>query len=87
MHCQHRWGILSSSMLLSRTYSFYSKILEGFNKPPSSEKAVLKEAEAVVGYPTSFLNLKFLLSDEVANIGFHLRKLIGTKHPLLTTIT
>lgn len=41
------------------------------------------EAEKVVGYPTSFLNLRWLLSDEVANVAVHLRKLLGTDHPLL----
>lgn len=76
-------------MFRKRSLSFYSKILNGLNKNPSQEKSksVLKEAEDAVGYPTSFLNLKFLLSDEVANIGFYLRKLIGTNHPLLATIT
>lgn len=52
----------------------------------SADRTILQEAEAAVGYPTSFLNLRFLLSDEVANVGLHLRKLMGTKHPLLSTI-
>ncbi|XP_022918780.1 all trans-polyprenyl-diphosphate synthase PDSS2-like [Onthophagus taurus] len=42
------------------------------------------EAEKVIGYPTSFLNLRWLLSDEVANVALHLRKLLGTNHPLLS---
>lgn len=78
-------------MFPKRSLSFYSKVLNGLNKNmfPVQEKpkSILKEAEDAVGYPTSFLNLKFLLSDEVANIGLHLRKLIGTSHPLLATIT
>lgn len=79
-------------MFRNRSLSFYSKVLNGLNKNTSAlhqekPKSVLKEAEDVVGYPTSFLNLKFLLSDEVANIGLYLRKLIGTSHPLLATIT
>lgn len=45
----------------------------------------VNEAEKVVGYPTSFLNLRWLLSDEIANIALHLRKLIGSSHPLLKT--
>ncbi|KAJ2944664.1 hypothetical protein O0L34_g4019 [Tuta absoluta] len=43
----------------------------------------LAEAEKVVGYPTSFLNLRWLLNDEIANTAIHLRKLVGTNHPLL----
>lgn len=43
----------------------------------------LNNAEKVVGYPTSFLNLRYLVSDEVANFAVLLRKLIKTKHPLI----
>lgn len=46
---------------------------------------VMSEAEKTVGYPTSFLNLRWLLSDEIANVAFHLTKLMGTNHPLLQT--
>ncbi|CAG9858478.1 unnamed protein product [Phyllotreta striolata] len=49
-----------------------------------STKAV-NEAEKVIGYSTSFLSLRWLLNDEVANIAFNLKKLIGTKHPLINT--
>lgn len=44
----------------------------------------MSEAEKIVGYPTSFLSLRWLLSDEIANIALHLRKLVGSNHPLLT---
>lgn len=52
-------------------------------KPKVDPTSALNEAEKIVGYPTSFLNLRWLLSDEIANVGLHLRKLLGTKHPLL----
>lgn len=42
-------------------------------------------AEKIVGYPTSFLSLRWLLSDEIANVALHLRKLVGSSHPLLKT--
>ncbi|XP_019697362.1 decaprenyl-diphosphate synthase subunit 2 [Harpegnathos saltator] len=45
----------------------------------------MSEAEKIVGYPTSFLSLRWLLSDEIANIALHLRKLVGSNHPLLKT--
>lgn len=45
----------------------------------------VSEAEKIVGYPTSFLSLRWLLSDEVANVAMHLRKLVGSTHPLLKT--
>ena len=45
----------------------------------------VSEAERIVGYPTSFLSLRWLLSDEIANVALHLRKLVGSNHPLLQT--
>ncbi|XP_074099909.1 decaprenyl diphosphate synthase subunit 2 isoform X2 [Cotesia typhae] len=54
------------------------------NQRPDWNRAV-SEAEKIVGYPTSFLNLRWLLSDEIANVALHLRKLVGSNHPLLKT--
>lgn len=45
----------------------------------------VSEAEKIVGYPTSFLSLRWLLSDEIANVALHLRKLVGSNHPILKT--
>ncbi|KAK9722641.1 hypothetical protein QE152_g19555 [Popillia japonica] len=39
-------------------------------------------AERVVGYSTSFLNLRWLLSEEIAHVASHWPKLLGTNHPL-----
>lgn len=50
-----------------------------------SLKNILHEAEKLVGYSTSFLNLRWLLSDELANIAMHFRKLIGSRHPMIDT--
>ncbi|XP_069743612.1 all trans-polyprenyl-diphosphate synthase PDSS2 isoform X4 [Narcine bancroftii] len=52
---------------------------------PSSWTKVVSEAEKIVGYPTSFMSLRCLLSDELSNIALHVRKLFGTKHPLIST--
>ncbi|XP_029451178.1 decaprenyl-diphosphate synthase subunit 2 [Rhinatrema bivittatum] len=46
---------------------------------------VVSDAEKIVGYPTSFLSLRCLLSDELSNVALQVRKLMGTKHPLLNT--
>ncbi|XP_015524792.1 all trans-polyprenyl-diphosphate synthase PDSS2 [Neodiprion pinetum] len=54
------------------------------NPKPDWNRAV-SEAEKIVGYPTSFLSLRWLLSDEIANVALHLRKLVGSNHPLLKT--
>jgi len=45
----------------------------------------VSDAEKIVGYPTSFMSLRCLLSDELSNVAMHVRKLVGTKHPLLNT--
>lgn len=54
-------------------------------KPQFNLSFAISEAEKVVGYPTSFLNLRWLLTDEFANIAIHFRKLVLSNHPLLTT--
>lgn len=42
----------------------------------------LSEAERIVGYPTSFLSLRWLLSDEMSSLVTHLSKLNNLNHPL-----
>ncbi|XP_069866195.1 all trans-polyprenyl-diphosphate synthase PDSS2 isoform X1 [Dipodomys merriami] len=54
-------------------------------KSPAHWSQVVSEAEKIVGYPTSFMSLRCLLSDELSNIAMQVRKLVGTRHPLLTT--
>lgn len=61
-----------------------SRQLFSANQRPDWNRAV-SEAEKIVGYPTSFLSLRWLLSDEIANVALHLRKLVGSNHPLLKT--
>lgn len=54
--------------------------------PPKHDwNRAVSEAERIVGYPTSFLSLRWLLSDEIANVALHLRKLVGSSHPLMKT--
>lgn len=45
----------------------------------------LSEAEKIVGYQTSYLSLRYLLSDEITNLALHMRKLVGSSHPLVST--
>lgn len=51
----------------------------------SNWNKVVSDAEKIVGYPTSFMSLRCLLSDELSNVAMHVRKLVGTQHPLLNT--
>lgn len=60
-------------------------LFSGSASGASQWKEVVSEAEKIVGYSTSFLSLRCLLSDELNNIAMHVRKLVGTKHPLLNT--
>lgn len=48
------------------------------------QKAV-SEGEKIVGFPTSFISLRALLSNEFGGLAIHLSKLVSTKHPLLKT--
>lgn len=95
---QVRNGFSSSSMVaqLPVTFTFQTRRSFGLS-PRCNEKFATKqvpkhdwnravsEAERIVGYPTSFLSLRWLLSDEIANVALHLRKLVGSNHPLLKT--
>ncbi|XP_028903402.1 all trans-polyprenyl-diphosphate synthase PDSS2 [Ornithorhynchus anatinus] len=56
-----------------------------FSASPPPWSQVVSEAEKIVGYPTSFISLRCLLSDELGNIALQVRKLVGTRHPLLST--
>nr|XP_019940086.1 PREDICTED: decaprenyl-diphosphate synthase subunit 2 isoform X1 [Paralichthys olivaceus] len=62
-----------------RTLSLFS------SSGTSNWSKVVSEAEKIVGYPTSFMSLRCLLSDELSNVAMHVRKLVGTQHPLLST--
>ncbi|XP_061157686.1 decaprenyl-diphosphate synthase subunit 2 [Syngnathus typhle] len=57
-----------------------------FSSPvPSNWTKVVSDAEKIVGYPTSFMSLRCLLSDEFSNVAMHVKKLVGSQHPLLNT--
>ncbi|KAM3595603.1 uncharacterized protein V6R79_026073 [Siganus canaliculatus] len=76
------WSRLSSGVLSrrgQRTLSLFS------SSGPSNWTKVVSDAEKIVGYPTSFMSLRCLLSDELSNVAMHVRKLVGTQHPLLNT--
>lgn len=73
----------------ARDKFYFSDINQAENKVAVSQKTdwnkTMSEAEKIVGYPTSFLSLRWLLSDEIANVALHLRKLVGSNHPVLKT--
>lgn len=80
-------SLLTTNKLNQRRHITYSEIRSAKlaqEKKPDWNRAV-SEAEKIVGYPTSFLSLRWLLSDEIANVALHLRKLVGSNHPLLKT--
>ncbi|KAI8441449.1 hypothetical protein MSG28_015049 [Choristoneura fumiferana] len=55
-------------------------------RPPFTNWSnIVRDAEKVVGYPTSFMNLRCLLSDEFANMALYLRKLVGSNHLVMQT--
>ena len=67
------------------TYSYKKFATKAATNQKPDWNRVVSEAEKIVGYPTSFLSLRWLLSDEIANVALHLRKLVGSNHPLLKT--
>ncbi|XP_070568879.1 all trans-polyprenyl-diphosphate synthase PDSS2-like [Ptychodera flava] len=80
----HRETYTATSLLnhiVNRPISFFGF---GSSEQNAWQKAV-SEAEKLVGYPTSFMSLRCLLSDELSNVAIQVRKLVGTRHPLLKT--
>lgn len=66
--------------------SYHNNVQNAAKPVPKHDwNRAVSEAEKIVGYPTSFLSLRWLLSDEIANVALHLRKLVGSNHPLLKT--
>ncbi|XP_063773140.1 all trans-polyprenyl-diphosphate synthase PDSS2 [Pseudophryne corroboree] len=73
----------TSKFCTRRTLSLFSGSPTTTNTTHWSK--VVSDAEKIVGYPSSFMSLRCLLSDELSNIAMQVRKLVGTKHPLLNT--
>lgn len=61
----------------------WKRLISNRAKPDSHWNRAVSEAEKIVGYPSSYLNLRCLFNDDIANIAIHIRKLVGTNHPLL----
>ena len=78
------YRMLSQRCLGSLPRFGYRDLSSGQSSPQSWNNAI-SAAEKVVGYPTSFMNLRFWLSDEMSSVAVNMRKLIGTKHPLMKT--
>lgn len=84
------WVLRMNQQLIHRVLNLNSHPIRryigilGFSKPNEWNK-VVSDAEKIVGYPTSFLSLRCLLSDELANVALQMRRLVGTRHPLLQT--
>lgn len=77
-----RWKQILSVKQVTSFYATASNNSKFEEHQAYFNRSIVK-AENVVGYPTSFLNLRSLLSDEVANFAVHLQKMFETKHPLL----
>ena len=68
----------------SSTRSVHS-LPASFTRKNQWNRAV-SEAEKLVGYPTSLVSVRALMDDDFANIAVHMRKLIGSDHPVLQTV-
>lgn len=61
------------------------KVTDKYNV--KSNKA-LTDAEKLIGFRSSLISLRYLLTEDVGNVVEHVRKLAstGTKHPLVKTV-
>lgn len=80
-------GLKPNQLLRQITSTSLTNVQNAAAKPIQKHdwNRAVSEAEKIVGYPTSFLSLRWLLSDEIANVALHLRKLVGSNHPILKT--
>ena len=79
------WKTFGFSFRVPKTPSTHRSLCSSSKLYQNNWTQAVSHAEKVVGYPTSFLSLRCLMSDEISNIAVYLKKLIGTGHPLLTT--
>lgn len=61
-----------NTRLISSTSESREKLATKIEAKNEWNRAV-SEAEKIVGYQTSFLSLRYLLSDEITNLALHLR--------------
>ncbi|KAI5633749.1 polyprenyl synthetase domain-containing protein [Phthorimaea operculella] len=80
-----RTALLSHQIRVESTLTSATQEDFVFRPPIAQWSKVIREAEKIVGYPTSFMNLRWLLSDEFANMAMHLRKVVSTNHPIIKT--
>lgn len=67
-----KFNQMKYSRLISSTMESREKIATKMEAKNEWNRA-LSEAEKIVGYQTSFLSLRYLLSDEITNLALHLR--------------
>ena len=71
--------LVKDHLLHARAFGLWS------SKRPTEWNKAVSDAEKLVGYPTSLMGLRCLFSDEISNVAMQMRKLVGSKHPLLQT--
>jgi hypothetical protein len=65
--------------------SSYNNIYDSKSPGKYDWTMAIREAEKLVGYQTSLATLKWLMNDSTVNMALQLRKLVGTKHPMMKT--
>ncbi|KAM3959293.1 all trans-polyprenyl-diphosphate synthase PDSS2 [Aphomia sociella] len=80
-----RTALLSQQIRVESTMTNLTQESFVYGPPFAQWGKIIREAEKIVGYPTSFMNLRWLLSDEFSNLAMHLRKVVDTNHPLIKT--
>lgn len=81
------WCPSSVEISSSAKYHIHRQYYSAFSAYSKTHEAkAVSEAERLVGYPTSFLSLRHLLTDEVSNVASYMKKLLSSRHPLIHTI-
>jgi len=78
---------IQREVYISTRNRFYFNVNQNQNQVLMNQtdwNKTMSEAKKIIGYSTSFLNLK-LLNDEIGSIALHLKKLVGSNHSVLKT--
>ena len=73
--------------LYSKTMSTNASKVQTIKLPKQHEwNRAVSHAEKLVGFPSSAFHLQTLMSDDVTGITEHMRKLMGSDHPVLKSL-
>ena len=83
MKLRQIWPVLHKNYVKMSSYSG----VQAIKLPKQHEwNRAVSHAEKLVGFPTSSFHLQALMNDDVTGMTEHMRKLMGSDHPILKSL-